>query len=460
MRRRIWIPLVLLLIVVRWALLVHPGYVADTNAYKRWALRAAQHGIGGIYETSDMDYPPLYAWILYPLGKAAQAIDPEGAEAMRDGQHLTVLVKLPPLLFDLALAWLLALLGRRVEASRSRKGPPWRWILPGAYLFNPAVVFDTGYWGQPDCIHSFFVLAAFLSIATRGTGGSQTAWRAWVLLALATLMKPLGAPFFPLLLALSLWWHGRRATAIGIGAALAATVVVFLPFILTGRTGSVFQRVVGDVDLMAYTSVNAHNLWWALGAWKPADQPWLGPFTLTHLGLALFLGVYAAILHRVLRAGREPNRREPEPRVSLLLALGVAFSFFMLSTHMHENHLFLALPFAIALLPFEAGRGRGFAWLAGLLTVGVLINLATHDPWLAQRAPLNLGGSTGVLNPHFRRPYAGVELTLIWIGTLLNLAVYAVFLFRLLRQDRLFSALPGSPPSAPRSGPPGRRGSC
>ena len=46
----------------------NPGYVSDMNAYKRWALRASQEGIAPVYATSDMDYPPLYAWILAPIG--------------------------------------------------------------------------------------------------------------------------------------------------------------------------------------------------------------------------------------------------------------------------------------------------------------------------------------------------------------------------------------------------------
>lgn len=468
-KRPIWIAGIAAYLILRWALLFHPGYVADVNAYKRWALRAAQSGIAQIYQTSDMDYPPLYAWILYPLGKAAQAIDPEGSAAMRDARHLTFLVKLPPLLFDLALGWLLWRLGRHTARLRP-KGPPWGAILPAAYLLHPAVVFDTAYWGQPDSIHSVFVLAAFLALgmpeifqrpAQEGTPsriprtdgpaapGVTTAtdrpspagapkrpvvWPAWVLLSLATLMKPLGAPFFPLLLVLSLWWRGLRATLVGIAAAAATTLAVFFPFVLAGQLGAAIHRVVGDVQLMPNTSSNAHNLWWIYGAWKPAGRAVLGPLTLTHVGLLLFLLVFAALIHRIWRLHGHHER--PTPAQGLLLALGISLAFFQLSTHLHENHMFLAIPLSLALLPLAPSGDRSLRWLAAGLGLGLLINLALHDLVLPRRFPFTLGGSSGVMNLHLKRPFFVAELVVIWIGTLLNVGLFAWYLWKTLRPGK------------------------
>ena len=275
--------------------------------------------------TSDMDYPPLYVYMLAPLGKIygwfAGPADHRLAESEVQ-PSLTLLVKFPPLLFDLAIAFLLYGIGpgrrpppppRAGAVRRERPRPatttsPWsvhaRRLPP-----ESGGPFNDGYWGEPDSVHCFFVLAAFLALGSRTarigglrrrtddaaadrrrrrTAPPAPGWPAWVLLTLATLMKPLGAPFFPLLLVLSLAFAGLRSTLLGIGAAAGATLLVFAPFLVHGQGVEVARRVVGDVSLMAYTSSNAHNLWWVLGPWRDAEKPWLGPLTSTQVSLVLF----------------------------------------------------------------------------------------------------------------------------------------------------------------------------
>lgn len=513
-RRSLLIALAIGYALVRWVLLVNPGYVADMNAYKRWSLRASQEGIAQVYATCDMDYPPLYAWILTPAGHVYGWIDPRSSLiwpdpadssaatisaataaslAAANSKVFNLLIKLPPLLFDLGIGWILFRLGKRADAargrprsgadrsgaSRNRRRLRWSFVLPAAYLLNPVVFMDVAYWGAPDSIHSFFVLASFLVLGFPGllhirlpgrrapamdqadedTGqpfgrpaappprswnDARSAWAPWVLLSLATLMKPLGAPYYPLLLVLTWIWCGWRGVVIGGLAALGTVLVVFAPFLLAGQTASVFKRVLGDIGLMPFTSSNAHNLWWALGAWKPADNPVAGPFSLTHFGLAGFGLAYLALLVAARRA-RAAARGALTGPMALLLALGVSFSFFMLSTHMHENHLFLAIPLVLALVPFDRPGDRAFALLAGALTVGISLNLVLHDPVLMTRLPLAIGGQTGTMNPDLLRPFYAGELAAIRFGVFWNLATFAVFLWSVLRRGGLFARLALTP---------------
>src|SRR5688500_8468016 len=104
-------------------MLWQPGYQDDLRAYRRWAVAAAQHGLTSVYAASDMDYPPLYAYLLWPLGKAYLALSP-GAGTPRGGDPAlwTALVKLPPLAFDVATALLLFRLGRRAEEGQHPEG--------------------------------------------------------------------------------------------------------------------------------------------------------------------------------------------------------------------------------------------------------------------------------------------------------------------------------------------------
>ena len=191
MKRRSWLVMLALgYALLRWVLLLHPGYVADMNAYKRWALRASQEGIAQVYATCDMDYPPLYAWILAPTGtvygwidpRANQVwTDPEASSAAANSKIFNLLIKFPPLLFDLGIGWLLFRFGKHADANRrqarhgngdggprERRRLPWSLILPAAYMLNPVVFMDVAYWGAPDSIHSFFVLAAFLTLGFPG----------------------------------------------------------------------------------------------------------------------------------------------------------------------------------------------------------------------------------------------------------------------------------------------------
>jgi len=442
MSRKTWLWIWIAYGVLRWVLLTSPGYVYDTAAYKRWALAGARHGLTRVYERSDMDYPPLYAYILTPLAALHDGIHPPEGGATSGTTLLTMLIKLPPLLFDVLIALILSRLARRGGPGLEKGSLRWTCVLPALYLLNPAVLFNQGYWGQPDSIHSFFILAAFAGGAwglarsgvpgkADGGGGDQGAWGvwpAWVLLALATCMKPLGAPFFPLLLALSLVLAGVRRTIAGAGAAALTVVAIFLPFLASGNGAAVLRRVLGDIGIMAYTSTNAHNLWWLLGPWRDSEAPWLGPITSTQVALSLFALAYVAILKSAWRERRESGGWN-ESQI-LLLASAVAFSFFMLSTQMHENHMFFVIPLWAAL----AIRGKLWIRLYVAGAVAVFLNLLLHDLVLPARFPFTAGGSVGVINPHLKRPFFAGELAAIWISTAFNLGLYAWFMFHLLRR--------------------------
>ena len=412
---------VALYLALRGSMLFQPGYEDDLKAYRRWAVAAAQQGLSRVYRASDIDYPPLYAYLLLPLGQAYQALSP-GVGTPKGGNPVvwTALAKLPPLAFDLGIAALLFHVGRRADAGGA-PGTRWRWLLPGAYLANPAVVFDTGYWGHPDSVHSFFVLAAIL-LAASGRGALAFAG-----LALATLMKPLGAPFFPLLAALVLFRSGLRGVVRGIAAAGLVAAAVFLPFVLSGDASFILQRVVLDLDAMPYTALNAHNLWGALGGWRSADERLLGPVTATQLGLSLFAALLVGVLLRAFRLHAREGGVDAQR--AAILAAAVGFGFFMLATHMHENHLFVVVPLLAAALP------AGPAWrrLFVAITIGVLLNLLLHDPEIPGRWPFTLGGTTGVARLSHGRMYYAAELQAVRSATAFNLAVFAAFLWAVFR---------------------------
>ena len=429
--------LLLLLLAGRFALLTTAGYPPDIGQFKLWALQAEQDGLVALYaggadhDFSRFDYPPLYAYVLRAIGWVYSFVEPDALRRQADSTLLTVLVKLPALLGDVAVALLLAAIARRAaageEAAVARRTAV---RVAAAWLLNPAVLLDSGHWGQPDSIHSGFMLAAFATIGgalgpARGT--RRSAALAWAWLALAALMKPLGAPFFPLLLAVTLLTGGVAAAACGALAATAVAAVLFAPFVAEWGVAVMVQRLLGDVTIMAYTSVNGHNLWWLFGPWRDAEVALVGPLTATHLGLLAFA---VALLAVIVLAVRRHRGRHAGLHASQTLALAalLAAAFFLLSTHLHENHLYGALPLllgAIAAAP-PLNSARPFAWLLFVgLSLGVAWNVAAHDHAWRQCWPLASGADAPYVGDAPAQQLPRGEWLAGTIGTWWNLAVGA-----------------------------------
>ncbi len=412
-----WYTLLALNLLLRIVLATLPGYANDVDSYKRWGLGAARSGLAAAYENTHVDYPPLFLYVLSGVCKIYLLVDPEASpDNLPDATLLTFLVKLPHLAADLLLAALLfnvvSVLG---TWGSIRAGPSHGRTAALLFLWNPALLFGSAYWGQPDGLHGAL---AFGALAALALGRCATSG---VLLSLGGLMKPLAAPLVPLLAVAAGASRGVRGfVTAGVGGLLAA-VVVFLPFLLTGRIGPVLQKVLLDVEAMPFTSVNAHNLWWLLGSWQNANASWLGPVSAKGFGLTLFLALYAALLVRALPWMRDATASAGEFGARLYLtAAAVVTSFFFLSTHMHENHMFLTVPLLLAV----AGRSRELCLLALGASCAVFLNEALHDLALPHALPL-LGRPSPVLDPHLGTPYSWIQLVGSFVNALLVAAVFA-----------------------------------
>jgi len=413
-------------VLLRLWLALLPGYEGDVQLYKTWALGSALSGLPAVYETTDVDYPPAYLYVLYGIGSLYLWIEPPvPGTPIQDTDLITLLVKLPTLGFDLVVAaLLLGVVGRWNLWGSRRGGPGWgRWAAL-LYLWNPAVLWSSGYWGQPDAVHTAAVVA-FVALLAR------LRWlAAGAVLATGALVKPLAAPFVPLAAVaagLAGGWRGVLRCAAG---GLAATVVVFLPFAATDRLFPTLVEVLVLVDAMPYASVNGHSLWWILAPWRDATAPLIAGIAPRTLGLVLFLGGYAWLLQR--SRGWLARADDPERAARMfVLAAAIAAWFFFVSTHMHENHLYQALPLLLAV----AGRSRALGWIAAGCSVAILLNTTLHDPWLPYALPSFLSATSEIINPHLDRPFTWLQR----IGSVLNtllVASVALATFRLAMRER------------------------
>lgn len=359
------------------------GFAVDLASFRGWAANLADAGLHGFYERPFFhDYTPGYLYVLALVGEAAQAL------------HVRIddLLKIPPILADVALGWLVWSMARDLGAGS-------RAALVGAALVvaNPVTWFDSVTWGQVD---SFGVV--FLLLAVRELWRDRPE-RAAILTVVAALIKPQLGILIPVVAAVTirraLWPAGDRVAGPdelprGDGAGTAGrglldrlraaeratdrpirilttglagfltAVVLCAPFGLSvlelGADGAIRSGLVEQIFKTAggypYITVNAYNPWalvqlgesglaanglWVCDTLLTTAVPGgpscptalhVGPLPAVVVGTGLLLVAFAAVC---LAIARRPDR--------LTILLGVALlaiAFFILPTRVHERYMF------------------------------------------------------------------------------------------------------------------------
>jgi len=313
-------------------------------------------------------YPPVLLYILWGFGQVYSHLWPWA----RDSTLLTVFVKLPAVVVDLAVALLAAAYARRHQTP----GVLSPRVAAGIVALHPALIWLSAYWGQVDILHGAICAAAW------GAAGAGLSGAAGGLLALGVMTKPQGLIIIPAAVALLYARTGFRGVARASGAGAVVIGVLTLPFLLAGYAREVAGIYLGAADVYPYVSVYAFNPWWIvallLGGTREAplvrdDVGRFGPVTPRHLGTLLFVIVTVWICWRCLRVRRAT--RFPADRGWRLLTLQW-LAFFLLPTHVHERYLAPAL---VSMLPVALLQSR-WRWGYLVLSLGVLLNVVYTLP--------------------------------------------------------------------------------
>ena len=120
------------------------GFAIDIGDFTAWGQRLASLGPAGFYEQGYFsDYPPGYLYVLWLLGSIGAALAPLVGQDATGG-----LVKIPGILADVGVAWLLFTICRRwggelIARTRFAVHPETLGLVAATiYLFNPGVIFD------------------------------------------------------------------------------------------------------------------------------------------------------------------------------------------------------------------------------------------------------------------------------------------------------------------------------
>ena len=126
-------------------LLPGSGFANDIGAFQYWASNLASDGLNGFYSRHFFhDYTPGYLYVLWLVGLVGQVVGGVGD-----------LIKVPPILADAALAYLVWSMTLELGGSR------WAARLAALIvLVNPITWFDSVIWGQVDSFGVVFLLLA------------------------------------------------------------------------------------------------------------------------------------------------------------------------------------------------------------------------------------------------------------------------------------------------------------
>jgi hypothetical protein len=350
-----------------------PGYMArdaegawhgDLEHYVYWTrlvtLGGIQAAYGGTWPETYAVYPPVTLYGYQLLGTAYQQLQDPSFDATRAQDSLWLRNGLKAV----ALGWHV-LAGLAIYGLL--KGKALAGWAAALYVANPATLYDVAHWGQPDGAHSLF---AILSIGALAAGRDTLGWGS---MALAALAKPQAWSLLPLLV-ISTARRSKPLARLALGAAVAlgVSVLVVLPFLLTGHVRDLLSLPGTISSVMPVVSADAHNLWWLMLAPHSEDaltlldsQRVLGPLTYRAVAGLLVLAALGVSysLYWTRRAG-----------LAEAAALG-ALGWFVFTTQAHENHLFFALP----LLALAWPDRRALLVVFGVLSLTLLLNMVLHD---------------------------------------------------------------------------------
>ncbi|HEX2626452.1 MAG TPA: phospholipid carrier-dependent glycosyltransferase, partial [Candidatus Limnocylindrales bacterium] len=355
------------------------GFRNDLGAFQFWADNLADHGLFGFYDQDFFhDYTPGYLYVLWIVGGVGNLLGGVGD-----------LIKIPPILADLAIGYLVWSMVRELGGSERAAR-----IGAALVIFNPITWFDSVVWGQVDSVGVVFLLLALREL------WRDRPERAAILATVAALIKPQLGILIPIVAIVvirrALWpsggygseaepepgatttpWERNVRGPIRILSTAAAgfltTIVVSLPFGLSlpGLIAQIFKTAAG----YPYLTVNAFNPWalltraggggdeslaltktwicdstinpmpagdlrigdWVLASWPASTQSctpgmMVGAFPASIVGAVLFLVAAAIVMWLV---ARRPDR------ITMLVGLAVlAMAFFVLPTRVHERYLF------------------------------------------------------------------------------------------------------------------------
>lgn len=343
-----------------------PGYAADMSCWTAWSQAAAGSDFFNAYQnTSFLDYPPGYLYILHILGSLGNLL---GIECNTPGYNL--LLKLPAILADLGMAWMLFSIGKK--ENKIKLGL----LIAVLYSINPLTILNSAAWGQIDSILALAV-AGYMLLLHR-----KKIFAATLVFVAGLLLKP-QMLFFGPVLAVVFIKHifedgvvaGLKTFFISLFGGVSLFAVTVLPFALGKEWTWIFSKYLGTINSYPYATLNAANIFGLLKLnWQPLESTLMG-ISLSIWGMTGL--VFSVLIYFVLSF---TNKSRGD---IFILASTLMTGIYALGHKMHERYLFPVL--AILLMGFIYKKRGATIFSYSLLSTALFVNVAqvlavTHIP--------------------------------------------------------------------------------
>lgn len=294
------------------------GYTSDLMLFKSWASSAANNLSQFYFGGSSSDYPPLYIYVLYMVGKigSVQMLTP----------YFTLLLKIPSIAADMGTALLLYRLARKYLS------PELSIAAAAFYILNPAVFINSTIWGQVDSFFTLIVVAGIVLLAERKIVFSS------MLFTAAVLMKPQGIIFLPVLFFELVRRKSIKVFLKVLLASMATSLVIILPCSSNLNFLWIVKLYMNTLGEYPYASVNAFNFFILVGANYTKDASTLLLVSYHTWGM-VFIVLSTLISWLMYARGKGKG-------IAAVSALILISGVFIFSARMHERYLFPAAALA------------------------------------------------------------------------------------------------------------------
>lgn len=309
-----------------------PGFHVDTDTFFAWSVRAFDLGLSNFYSKDVWtNYTPGMIYLFYLLGAVRELF------SISD-QYFYFVLKLPSIISDLGLAYLIYLVLSKATSKRMA-------LYGLAFcLFNPVLIFNASIWGAFD---GFMTLFLFLSVYYLA---QKKLILASIFFGVSLLVKPQAIAIAPVFVFWLLFTYSRKTIVNNfLKLSLPGIIAIFilsLPFFLSNPIFGFLNLFVQMAQDYKANSLFAYNLWGIFGFWID-DSTHLGPLSYQTWGILLLavFWIYFFILFY----------RKKISDVYTLATLGF-LAFFFLPTRVHERYLFSAIPFLILISVYLKNR--------------------------------------------------------------------------------------------------------